>query len=196
MKQKMTSKGVLPIMLLLGFLSRSMAQEINLNPEDRRNKQTVVVKLFDNNEGGYLLDLPLTFHLNPDHILFMIVGDENELGVNNSVWMFDRSTDLNQFLKLNKNVATTKTFQKQNPRLTKCFDQSANIEIFASFDKGFESVQASPKPVFFRIMDPARPVQLKLKFYVALEKNDGTRLLTAEAGTIKITVNLQKNNLL
>ena len=196
MKHKMTLKGICLIMMLFGFVCGSMAQEINLNPGDRRNKQTIVVKLFDNNEGAFLLDLPLTFHLNPDHILFMIVGDENELGVNNSVWMFDKSTDLNQFLKLNKNVAVTKTFQKQNTRLTKCYDQSENIEKFASFDKGFESVQASPKPVFFRIIDPAKPAQLKLKFYVALDKNDGTRLLTAEAGTIKITVNLQKNNIL
>ena len=184
------------VLALFGWLCQGMAQEVTLNPDDRQNKQTVVVKLYDNDAGGYLLDLPLTFHYNRDNILFMIVGNDTDLGMNNSVWMFDKATDLNNFLKQNRNVTVTKPFKKQIIRLARFFEQSENIEKYALFDQGFESVQSAPKPVFFRMTDPNKPAQLRLKFYVAIDKNDGTRMFTSEAGAIKITVNLQKNNTL
>ena len=185
---------LITVLLFSGFLFRGMAQEVNLNPDEDRNKQTVTVKLYDANEGDFLLDLPLTFHLNADNILFMIVGSDYELGGNNSVWMFDKTLDLNTFLKQNRNVGATKTFKKHNKELVRFYEQSENIEKYVLFDYGFERVQSSPKPVFFQVKDPAKPMQLRLRFYVASAQRDGMNLLTSEAGLIKIAVNIQKNN--
>jgi hypothetical protein len=189
----MNYKTIIFILLLFsGWVWKAAGQEINLNVDDKENKQVISVKLFDNNEGGFLLNLPLTFHLNKDNILFMIVGDENELGVNTAVWMFDKPTDLNIFLKQNKNTGVTKTFKKQVTRFERFYEQSDNIEQFALFDHGYETVQAAHKPVFFRIKDPSKPVLLRLKFYVTSGKSDGMKMFTSETGTVKITVNTQK----
>jgi len=193
MKRKKILQYALVLALMGGWLSKATAQEVNLNQDDSRNRQTVTVKLYDNNEGGFLLDLPLTFHLNKDNILFMIVGDDNSLGINNSILMFDQAVALTGFLKKYKNMAASKTFKKQSARLERFFDQSENIEKHAFFDNGFESVSSSPKPVFFRIIDPSKPAQLRLKFYVASSKGDGVHTLTSESGQVRITVNLQKN---
>jgi len=180
------------VLLSSCFLSHGIAQEINLNPKDNGNKQSTIVKLYDNNEGSYLLDLPLTFHLNRKNILFMIVGDENGTGSDNSVWMFDKPIQLNDFLKQNKNVGVTKTFKKQSIRLESFYEGSENVEKYTSFDRGFEWIQSSPKPVFFQVKDPSKPVKLKLKFYISSEKNDRTQALTSEAGISKITINILK----
>jgi hypothetical protein len=75
-------------------------------------------------------------------------------------------------------------------RLESFFDQSENVEKFIWFDNGFEQVQASPKPVFFKVGDPSKPVVLKLRFYTSFEKNDRTHDLTSEAGIVKITINM------
>jgi hypothetical protein len=177
-------------LLFTGLLSRSMAQEIRLNGKDNRNRETVSVRLYDNNEGNYLVELPLTFHITQNNILFMFVGDDNGINGSNAVWMFDKTIPLNDFLKKNKHIGTAKTFKKQLNRLESFFDQSENIERYTRFDNGFEQVQASPKPVFFKVGDPSKPVVLKLKFYTSSEKNDRSQELTAEAGTVKITINL------
>ena len=166
------------------------AQEISLNSKDLRNKESISVKLYDNNEGNYLLDLPLTFHLTQNNILFMIVGDDNGINGNNSLWMFDKTVALNEFLKSNKNVIPAKSLKKQVNRLESFFDQSENVERYVLFDNGYELVQSSPKPVFFKVGDLSKPVVLKLKFYSSLEKSGRSQELTAEAGVVKITINL------
>ena len=186
---------MLHILLVLSciFTFDAVAQDINLDANDSRNRQTVTVKLYDNNEGSFLFSLPLTFHLNKENILFMIVGDDRELGVNNAVLMLDETTGLNEFLKQNKNVVASKLFKKQNVRLVRFYDKSENVEKHAFFEHGFESVMASPKPVFFRIIDPSKPALLKLKFYVTSSKGDGLHTLTSESGQIKIIVHIQNN---
>ena len=180
-------------LLLLCWLFQGMAQEVNLNRDDNRNKQTISVKLYDTNEGDFLLDLPLTFHLNADNILFMIVGSEYDLGGNYSVWMFDKTLDLNTFLKQNPNVGASKSFKKNNKRVMQFYEQSENVEKYVLFERGFERVQSSPKPVFFQLSDPSKPALLKLRFYVASGKSNGLNMFSSEAGQIKIAVNIQKN---
>ena len=187
------SPFLITMLLLSSMVIRVMAQEINLNPDDERNKQTVTVKLYDTNEGDFLLDLPLTFHVNLDNILFMIVGSDDALEGSRTVWMFDRTVDLNAFLKQNRNIGVTKGFKKNNRELVRFYEQSENVEKYVMFERGFERVQASPKPVFFKMKDPSKPMQLKLRFYVATER-DGMNLFSSEAGLIKIAVNIQKNN--
>ena len=184
----------LTFLLLSIWLFKGMAQEVNLNWDDTRNKQTVSVKLYDTDEGDFLLDLPLTFHLNADNILFMIVGSEYDLGRNNSVWMFDKTVDLNAFVKQNPNVGVSKSFKKNNKRFIQFYEQSENVEKYVLFERGFERVQSSPKPVFFQITDPTKPALLKLRFYVASGKSNGLYVFSSEAGLIKIAVNIQKNN--
>jgi hypothetical protein len=176
--------------LLIGLLSRSIAQEIRLDSKDNRNRETVAVRLYDNNEGNYTAEIPLTFHITQNNILFMFVGDDNGINGNNAIWMFDKTIPLNDFLKRNKHIGTTKAFKKQLNRLESFFDQSENVEKFTWFDNGFEQVHASPKPVFFKVGDTSKPVVLKLKFYTSLEKRDRSQELTSEAGTVRITINL------
>ena len=174
-------------LILSGFIQ---AQEIKLNGKDTRNRETVTVKLYDNNEGRFLLELPLTFHITQNNILFMIVGDEKGISGNQTLWMFDKAVSLADFLKWNKQVGASKDFKKQMNQLETFFGQSENVEKFTGFDHGFEQVQASPKPVFFKVNDPTKPVLLKLKFYTSNEKPDRSQELTSEAGIVKITINL------
>jgi hypothetical protein len=167
-----------------------IAQEVRLDGKDNRNRETVTVRLYDNNEGNYLFDVPITFHITQNNILFMIVGDDNGITGSNALWMFDRTVSLNDFLKKNKHIDAGKRFKKQISRLESFFDQSENVEKFTWFDHGFEQVQMSPKPVFFKIGDPSKPIVLKLKFYTSLEKNNRPTELSSEAGLVRITINL------
>jgi len=184
------TNSVLLCVLCCFFTFNTMAQEIRLNGNDNRNRETVSVRLYDNNEGNFLFEFPLTFHITQNNILFMFVGDDNGINGNNALWMFDKTVSLNDFLKKNKHIAAAKTFQKQLNRLESFFDQSENVEKFTWFDHGFEQVLASPKPVFFKVGDPSKPVVLKLKFYTSLEKNNNSTELSSEAGLVKITINL------
>ena len=180
---------VVALFLLFGFFFQALAQEIQLNSKDPQNRETVSVRLYDQNEGNYLLELPLTFHITPNGILFMIVGSDNGISGNDALWLFDKSVSLNDFLKKNKHIGVGKSFKKQTSRLESFFDQSENVEKFTWFDNGYERVQTSPKPVFFKVKDPSKPVVLKLKFYTTVEKNNRTEL-SSEAGSVKITVSL------
>jgi hypothetical protein len=172
------------------FIGVSVAQEIRLDGKDMRNRETVSVRLYDNNEGQFLLELPLTFHITSNHILFMIVGDNNGINGSNGVWMFDSAIPLNDFLKRNRQIATGKNFKKQLNRLESFYSQSENVEQFSRFDAGYEFVRSAPKPVFFKVDDPSKPVVLKLKFYTSFERNDRSQELVSEAGTVKVTINL------
>ena len=178
------------VLLLFGVMGKGMAQEIRLDGNDVRNRETVSVRLYDNNEGNYLLELPLTFHITQNNILFMIIGDDNGINGNNAVWMFDKTVTLSDFQKKNKHIGAAKTFKKQIARLESFFDQSENVEKYTWFDNGYEQVHASPKPVFFKVGDPAKPVVLKLKFYTSFANNNRPTELSSEAGTVKITINL------
>ena len=181
------------IMLLFCVQTFSVAaQEVHLNIKDDRNRESVSVKLYDENEGDFILDLPLTFHITSNNILFMIVGDDNGVSGNNTVWMFDKKITLVDFLQRNKNVSSSKTFRKQINTLESFYYQSGNIERLNYFDSGYEYVQASPKPAFFIVDDPTKPITLKLKFYVSSEKNDYTHVLNYEAGTVRVTINILK----
>lgn len=178
------------ILLICFFTYNATAQEIWLDGKDNRNRETVSVRLYDNNEGNFILELPLTFHITPNYILFMIVGDDNGITGNHAVWMFDKSVSLSDFLKVNKQIGTAKSLKKQINRLESFFDLSDNVEKFTWFDNGFEQVQSSPKPVFFRVRDISKPVVLKLKFYTSIEKPDRSQELTSEAGVVKITLRI------
>lgn len=180
------------VVTLLTVAFNAVAQDIQLNVKDRNNRETVSVKLYDNNEGNYVLDLPLTFHISSNNILFMIVGDDNGISGENAVWMFDKTVPLNDFLKSNKQISASKTFKKQLNRLESFFSQSENIEKHTWFDNGFEFVQDNPKPVFFKVIDPSKPVVLKLRFYASSENNNRTQVLTSETGIAKITINIKK----
>jgi len=183
-------RSSLLLLMLSCLLSPATAQEIKLDSKDNRNRESVSVRLYDNNEGNYLLELPLTFHITQNNILFMFVGDDNGITGNHSIWMFDRPVPLSDFLKINKQIGTAKAFKKQMNRLESFFAQSENVDIFTPFDNGYEQVQSSPKPVFFKVGDASKPVVLKLKFYTSFEKADRSQELTAEAGIVKITINL------
>ena len=184
--------------MLLAFVlscfsaSHAIAQDVNLNEEDRNNRETISVKLYDNNEGNFLLDLPITFHMSQNNILFMFVGNNNGISGNNAIWMFDKTVALNEFLKSNKNITADKTFKKQLSRMESFFSQSENVEKYKYFDNGYELVQSSPKPVFFKVGDTTKPVVLKLRFYMSSEKSDRSKVLSSEAGIVKVTINITK----
>ena len=170
------------------WLCGATAQEVNLDVKDSRNRETVSVRLYDNNEGNFLLELPLTFHITQNNILFMIVGDDNGVTGNHAVWMFDKTISLGDFQKRNKQIGASKSLKKQIARLESFFEGSENVEKYTPFDNGCEQVQSTPKPVFFKVRDASKPVVLKLKFYTSFEKVDFSQELTAEAGVVKVTI--------
>ena len=180
------------VILFFCVMSRGIAQEVQLNGKDRNNRESVSVKLYDNNEGHFLLDLPLTFHITSNNILFMFVGDENGISGSKALWMFDRDISLADFLKRNKNITTSKTFKKQLSRLESFYNQSDNVDKHKNFDNGFDFVQGITKPVFFKVNDPTKPIVLKLKFYTSAENNNRSQVLSSEAGTVKVTINITK----
>jgi hypothetical protein len=178
-------------LILLCVLTPNLtAQEVRLDGKDARNRETVSVKLYDNNEGHFICEIPLTFHITQNNILFMFVGDDNGITGNNAVWMFDRAITLNDFLKRNKHIGAGKSFKKQMNRLESFFEQSENVDKFTWFDHGYEQVLASPKPVFFKVGDPSKPVILRLKFYTSTEKSNRDTELSSEAGLVRVTINL------
>ena len=186
----MLNSVLLRVLVLVLLCAQATAQEIRLNTKDARNRETVSVKLYDNNEGQYLCEVPLTFHITQNNILFMFVGDDNGVKGNNGIWMFDKPVSVSDFLKKNKQIGTGKAFKKQINQLESFFAQSENVEKFTWFDNGFEQVQMSPKPVFFKVKDTSKPVVLKLKFYTSVETNARTTELSSEAGVVKVTINL------
>ena len=182
--------NIILVTMLALIITNVGAQDIRLTVKDNRNRETVSVKLYDNYEGNILLEMPLTFHITQNNILFMIVGGDNGINGNKAVWMFDKSMSLNDFMKRNMHIGISKSFKKQTNRLDSFFDGSENVELFTQFDNGYEQVFSSPKPVFFKVKDTAKPVVLKLKFYTSLEKKNRSHELDAEAGMVKITINL------
>jgi hypothetical protein len=183
---------IITAILFLCVIFGGMAQEVQLNGKDRNNRESVSVKLYDNNEGHFLLDLPLTFHITSNNILFMIIGSDNGISGSNAVWMFDRDMSLADFLKRNKGVTTSKSFSKQLKRIESFYNQSDNVDRYTYFDNGFDFVQGTPKPVFFKVNDPTKPIVLKLKFYTSAENNNRSQVLSSEAGAVKVTINITK----
>jgi hypothetical protein len=187
----MIQKGFTFVLLLFCWFFEGVAQEVQLTAKDTRNRETISVRLYDNNEGHFLFETPITFHITQNNILFMIVGDDNGITGNHSLLMYDKPLLLNDFQKMNKHIGVTKSFKKQINRLESFFDQSDNVEKFTWFDNGYEQVLSSPKPAFFKVRDASKPIVLKLKFYTLLRKNNDSTELIAETGIVKITINLK-----
>lgn len=177
------------------MIFESPAQTIvNLNASESKNKQSADVKLFDNYAGNFLLDLKLTFHITKDNLLFMIVGDERGINDFKTVWMFDENINIKELIKKNKNLIPSKEFKKTHSQVEPILKSTGNVGIYMGFQNNYEFVRSAPKPVFFKIKDLTVPVELKLKFYVSetSDKDVYSQILTAEAGTAKITINIIK----
>ncbi len=168
--------------------------EITLNYTNPKNKQTVNKKLYDINNGNFLFELPLTFHLTADNILFMIVGSDRGTGNTKTIWMFDRSISLEELSKKNKNLEIGKSFRKEHKQVEPVLSYSNNVELFTGFQNNYESMREMPKIIFFKIKNKEMPVELKLKFYLSETsgKDEYTQVLTAEAGTIKAVIHIEK----
>jgi len=177
-----------------GISFGSSAQTIvNLNSSENNNRQSVNVKLYDNHTGSYLCDLKLTFHIAKDNVLFMIVGDDKEIG-DNTIWMFDETMSLSELTKKNKNLVPDKEFKKSHSQVEPVLTSSNNIKMVSRFQNSYELVQSTPRPVFFKIKEAAATIELRLKFYISQtsDKDQYIQLLTAEAGITKVTINIIK----
>ena len=185
-------KLALLIILSIGISSITIAQEdVRLNMNDPKNRQTIYVKLYDAGNGNFLLELPLTFHVmkgEERNILFMIT--EKKLTKQNpqSVWMFRQSMQLDYLLKLNRNMIVDKQFQNKNTTVESFFEHSGNLTLI-DFTEDYEEIREVPKPIFFQIRDVSKPIELRLKFYVSVPDKDETmQILTAKAGVVKTTI--------
>ncbi len=184
-------KICLLIHLIMAAGAYTHAQDIHLEQGDSYNKQTVSVKLYDSGDGHFLLDLPLTFHITQENILFMIVGNGEELN-GHAVWLFNQPVGLKEFLKRDKNTDASQTFKKQHANLEPFFEPTADLELYTSFDNGYERIQAVPRPVFFRVKKESAALELRIRCYVSMEKNDRSQRLSAEAGVIKLNIHITK----
>lgn len=187
-------KLILLLILGIGVFSIAAAQEdIRLNVNNPKNKQTIHVKLYDASNGNYLLELPLTFHVmkgKERNILFMIAGKEINKRNPQTVWMFRQAMHLDELLKKNRNLTADKDFKKKHTAIEAFFEHSGNL-VLIDFPEDYEEVRAVPKPVFFQIRDTGKPIELKLKFYVSIPGKDETmQMLTAKAGLVKTTINI------
>jgi hypothetical protein len=186
-------RSVLAILLLVSV--ESIAQTIvNLNASENRQRQTIDVALYDNFNGNYLLDLQLTFYVTQENMLFMIVGGERGINDNKTIWMFDRNISLRELQQRNRNLTSSREFNRAYSRVESIIESSRNVEIYRRFQNGYEIVQSVPKPVFFNIHNTDAPIELRLRFYVSEISNRDihSQVLTAKAGTTNITINIIK----
>lgn len=185
---------IILLILSIGASSVAIAQEeVRLDGNNPDNKQTVNVKLYDANNGNFLLDLPLTFHImkgKERNILFMIVGKELNKRNPQTVWMFRQSMYLDDLFKRNKNLTAHKEFKKKYTAVESFFEHSNNL-ILIDFPEDYEMIRAVPKPLFFQVRDIGKPIELKLKFYISTPDKDQTmQVLTAKTGVVKTTINI------
>lgn len=179
----------------LTLFSGLKAQEkIHLNSSDPKNKQTIQVKLYDNDNGSLLMDLPLTFHIMKTverNILFVIVGKEGNEHNFQAVWMFKKTFQLEELLKENRNLRVEKDFKNKNGQIESFYERSSNFHLIDFHDE-FEKVTVTPKPLFFEVKDISKPLELKLKFYISVpdKKDETMQILTAKAGIVKVTIDI------
>jgi hypothetical protein len=169
------------------------AQEVKLNYNDSKNKQTIKAGLYDSYNGDFLMELPLTFHISQDYTLFMIIGDDAGIKGNTIICLFDKTMELKE-LEKDKNLKFSGKFKKQYKKVYPFFEQTADVEMLMPLQNHCEYVQNIPKPLFFQINNYSKPVKLNLKFYIAnaSDKDQYEKTLIAESGTIKITINIVK----
>ena len=180
--------------LFLFFICATLtAQEVKLNYNDQKNKQTIRAQLYDSYNGDFLMDLPLTFHISQDYTLFMIIGDDTGIKGNTIICLFDKTMEL-KALEKDKNLKLSGKFKKQYRKVYPFFEPTAEVELLMPLQNHCEYVQNIPKPLFFQIKNYSKPVKLNLTFYIANPSGDGQyeKTLTAESGTVKITINIIK----
>jgi hypothetical protein len=124
----------------------------------------------------------------------MIIGDETGIKRNTGIYLFDKTMELKDLARKNRNLEFSKDFEKHYKKVYPFFEQTANIEMLIPFQNNCEYIQNTPKPLFFQIKNKTNTIELKLKFYVAnaSDNNQYTQKLTAESGTIKTTINIIK----
>lgn len=182
------------LLFSLSNISTIKAQEnIHLNSNDLKNKQTIQAKLYDNNNGNFLMDLPLTFHIMKTvgrNILFVIIGKETKQNPQ-AVWMFKKPYQLEQLLKENRNLKVDKDFKNKNKHIESFYETTNNLHLI-DFQDDFQKVTCIPKPVFFEVKDINKPLDLKLKFYISLpdNKDETMQILTSKAGIVKVTIDI------
>lgn len=172
--------------ILLLFGGHSLAQKkIVLNSPKMQHIET---HLYDE-DGQFLLTLPLTFSLSNKTILSMMVGDDMELGKDQSVWFFSDTFSLEELMKVNYNVSTSKLFKKKNPELNAILLANRKISLFRKFDDGYEIVKKNAKPVFFEINAGNQPLTFYLQFYVAKPDKKFPFVLFSKCKLIEIELN-------
>ena len=188
--------SVCKIILFLLYLASATltAQEVKLNYNDPKNKQTIQASLYDSYNGDFLMYLPLTFHITQDYILFMIIGDETGFRGSTGIYLFDQTMELKEVEKRNRNLEISEKFKKHYKRVSPFFEWTANLEMLSPFQNNCEYIENTPKPLFFQIKNTPNAIELKLRFYIAdLSDNDKyIQKLIAESGIVKTTINIIK----
>lgn len=190
----MKIKFLLLILYVIIFPELKAQENIHLNNGDPKNRQTVNVKLYDADNGAFLMEMPLTFHIMKEkerNILFMIAENKVNTQKSQTVWLFEESSRLDESLKKNRNFKVGKDFKKKNEMLESFYEKSSNITLI-DFHNEFEKVStATPKPFFFEVKDISKPFELKLKFYISEPDKDETmQMLVAKAGMVRITIDI------
>jgi hypothetical protein len=147
--------------------------------------QHIDTHLYDE-EGNFLLTLPLTFNMSNKTILSMMVGKDSELGFAQSVWFFSDKISLQDLIKKNHNVNAEKLFKKNNSDLNTILLTNRKISLFRAFDDGCEIITKNAKPVFFEIIASPQPITFYLQFYVSKPDNKYPFVFFAKCKPIEI----------
>jgi hypothetical protein len=142
-------------------------------------------------EGQFLLTLPLTFSLSNKNVLSMMIGQDTELGWEQSVWFFSEKFSTKVFLKNNTQVEAEKAFVKNNPELNPLLLLNRRVSLYRLFDDGYEIVKKNAKPVFFEITAGSQPVTFYLQFYVSKPDNKHPYVFFAKCKPIEIELTIK-----
>jgi len=172
--------------LLLCCLQLSAQKKIVLKTP---KMQYVETHLYDE-EGNFLLTLPLTFSLS-NNILSMMTGHDTELGNNQAVWLFSEPVSLDNLMKKDSNVGATKSFKKNQSEFSVVLLPNRKISLYRAFDDGYEVIKKNAKPVFFEISSVTQPIIFYLQFYISKPDNKISYVFFAKCKPIEIELNVK-----
>jgi hypothetical protein len=192
-KSARARKIILVILLLCNCLWLSAQKKIELQPH---KPYSMEVRLYDNakTDDNFLMSLPITLNITDKNILMIMLGNDNVLDGEYSVWLFSEETELAELMKKNRNVSATKSFKNKNTTLNKVLPFHKKLILYRPFDDGYETVKKNTKPLFLELLNPVPNESLKfyLQFYLTAPDKKSPYSFIAKCKPIEIEIIIKK----
>ena len=153
-------------------------------------RQKIEVDLHNIDGGTRLTKLPLFFHLTDKDVLILILGNDQELENNSTVWLFGNQQEITVFTKEHPLIKIDKNFKKRNPSLNPFLKTEDNLTLYKELPNGFAVVKDAITPVFIKIPKDTRSFSMDLQFYVS-NKSNNTDILTAKCIPVKVQLKVE-----